>query len=463
MAGIFQGLELAKRALLSHQYALTTAGHNIANAGTPGYSRQRVDLVATDPFQDAIAQYGTGVKIDNVRHIRDAFLTAQYRQGSDQLGRWSQLNTALQEVENIFLEPSDTGFNAALTKFFDAWHTLAQNPESSASRAAVRDQAEVVTSAFHQMSARLDTLGRSLDKDIAGRVQYINGIASDLARLNQEIARSEIGGSMANDLRDRRDYLIDELSKNVNVTVLEERNGITRIFIGSMELVENSSYSPLTATTTGTGTQTRTSLLWQGTQVPISFAGGELAGLLEARDELIPEYQQQLDTLAATFVEQVNAVHSTGYALDGQSGYMFFDPTRRSARDISLSIRITESLNNIAASQSGGPGDNSNAIAIANLQNSLVMTNNTTTFNEFFAQIVGTVGIRSAESGDAMTNADLVLQQIEANRQSVQGVSLDEEMANLIKAQHAYDAAAKVVATLDSALNTLINDMGVGR
>lgn len=463
MAGIFQGLELAKRALLSHQFSLTTAGHNIANAGTPGYSRQRVELVATDPFRDPNHQYGTGVRIASVRSIRDAFLTVQYRQGSDQLGRWTQLNRALQEVENIFLEPSDIGFNAALTKFFDAWHTLAQNPESSAGRAAVRDQAEVVTSAFHQMTARLDALGRSLDQDIAGRVQYINGIAADLARLNQEIARSEIGGSRANDLRDRRDFLIDELSKNVNVSVLEERTGLTRIFIGSMELVETASYTPLTFTTTGTGIQTRTTLLWQGTEVPLSFTGGELAGLLEARDRLLPEYQSKLDTLAATLVDQVNALHQTGYALDGQSGYVFFDPARRSARDITLHIRITESLNNIAASQSGGPGDNSNAIAIANLQNALVMTNNTTTFNEFYAQIVGIVGIRAAESADAMTNADLVLQQIEFSRQSIQGVSLDEEMANLVKAQHAYSAAAKVVATLDSALNTLINDMGIGR
>ncbi len=462
MSGIFQGLELAKRALLSQQYALSTTGHNIANANTPGYSRQRVHLTATNPLSNTLGQFGTGVKVATVRHVRDVFLMNQFRQGSESSGRWDELQRALSEVENIFLEPSETGFNEVLNEFFGAWHTLSQNPESSAGRSAVREQAELVANAFHQMAQGLDDLQRSLDIEVQGRVQKINQIAADLAGLNQKIARQELDGNLANDLRDRRDFLVDELSQYVNVNVLEESNGLTRVFIGSMELVEKSSYTALEVRHDTVNDLRISKLVWKGSSTELKFEGGELAGLVEARDRVIPEYRQQLDALVSAFVTEANALHTSGAALDGTTGHHFFDPLGLTADSIRLSSEVSNDLNMIAASQSGGPGDNANAIAIANLQNALTMNNGTSTFNEFFASLVGSVGVRTAEATDAKTNAELVLQQIEFSRQSVQGVSLDEEMANMIKAQHAYDAAARVVNAMDRALDTLINEMGVG-
>ncbi|GAB4317044.1 MAG: flagellar hook-associated protein FlgK [Candidatus Zixiibacteriota bacterium] len=462
MSGIFQGLELGKRALLSQQYALSTIGHNIANANTPGYSRQRVHLTATNPLSNTIGQFGTGVQVATVRHVRDVFLTNQYRQGSESSGRWDELQRALSEIENIFLEPSETGFNEVLNEFFGAWHTLSQNPESSAGRAAVREQATLVANAFQQIARGLDDLQRSLDLEVQGRVGKINQIAADLAGLNQEVARQELGGNLANDLRDRRDLLVDELSRYVNASVLEEPNGVTRVFIGSMELVEKSYYTPLEIQYDTVNDLRISKLVWKGTSNELKFEGGELAGLVEARDKLVPEYRAKLDQLVASFVTEINTLHINGAALDGTTGHAFFDPLGLTADTIRLSSDISNDLNMIAASQSGGPGDNANAIAIANLQNSLTMNNGTSTFNEFFAGLVGSIGVRSSEATDAKTNAELVLQQIEFSRQSVQGVSLDEEMANLIRAQHAYDAAARVVNAMDQALETLINDMGVG-
>lgn len=461
MLGAFQGLELGKRALLSHQYDLTTIGHNIANANTPGYTRQRLELTSTDPFVNTIGTFGTGVKIATVQQIRDIFLTNQYRQGNSSLGRWSQRERAMNEVENIFLEPSDTGFNATLSQFFDAWHTLSQNPESSAGRAAVREQATLVVSSFHQLASRLDSLQKSLDDEIAGRVTDINRMAKDLADLNQQIGRQELGGDTANDLRDRRDQIIDDLSKIVGVNVVPEAHGVVRVFVGSMELVEKGSYSPLTTKTVYQDQSKRTSVVWQGTSNAVTFTGGDIAGLVESRDQLVSEYRSTLDELASNFVTQINTLHRSGYALDGTTGHNFFDPEGLTADKIALSPDITVDSNHIAASQSGGPGDNANAIAIANLQNALTMNNGTSTFNDFFAGLTGIVGVRSSEAIDAAKNADLSLQQVEFSRQSVQGVSLDEEMANLIKAQHAYDAAAKVITTMDSAIDTIINKMGV--
>jgi len=294
-------------------------------------------------------------------------------------------------------------------------------------------------------------------------VTKINRLGENIAELNRQIARSELGGNKANDLRDRRDQLIDELSQYADVRTIEMKNGVERVFLGSMELVEQSSYNPLATVTVGAGDQTLTTVVWQGGQVPVTVGGGELAGLLEARDELLPQYRSQLDELAASFVQQVNTLHRTGYGLDGATGRDFFMSTGTTADDIALSSDVQNDLNRIGASLSGGPGDNAVALSIANLQKGLTMNAGTSTFNDFYAKIVGTVGVRSSEANDAKTNAELVLQQIEFSRQSVQGVSLDEETISLIKAQQAYSAAAKVVATIDSAINTLINDMGVGR
>jgi len=461
MLGAFQGLDIGKRALLSHQYDLTTIGHNIANANTPGYSRQRLSLTTNDPYVSTIGTFGTGVRVNTVQQIRDIFLTNQYREGNAGLGRWSQRQRAMTEVENIFLEPSDTGFNSALSEFFDTWHTLSQNPESSAGRAAVREQAALVINSFHQLARRLDDLEASLNDEIGGRVDDINRLAANLAELNKQIGRQELGGDTANDLRDRRDQMIDELSRKVDINVIPEKNGVVRIFVGTMELVEKGSFSPIGTELTFQNQMKRTAVVWQGTSNSISFNGGELAGLTESRDQLVTEYRDMLNELTAAFVTEINNLHVSGYALDGTTGHYFFDPNGLTADQIALAPDITSDLNNIAASQSGGPGDNANSIAIANLQNALVLSNGTSTFNDFFAGLTGMVGVRSAEATDAATNADLVLQQVEFSRQSVQGVSLDEEMANLIKAQHAYDAAARVITAMDSALDTIINDMGV--
>ncbi|HUU44626.1 MAG TPA: flagellar hook-associated protein FlgK [Acidobacteriota bacterium] len=462
MSSIFQGLELAKRALLSHQYSLTTAGHNIANASTPGYSRQRVQLTATDPFISTVGAVGTGVRVATVRHVRDLFLTGQYRQTNDELGRWTAMERGLREVENVLQEPSDIGFNAVLSEFFASWQTLSQNPESSAARAAVREQAATLGNTFHQLSRRLTDLERAVDRDVSDKIAYVNQVTVQVANLNREITRGEVGGQMANDLRDRRDRLIDELSQVVNVSTLETTKGAARVFIGAMEIVGEVSYTELDTRLDAAGSLTHATIIWKDSALSVNVQGGEIGGLLETRDQLVPAYRSMLDDLASAIISEVNALHTTGTALDGTTGNFFFDPMRVTAADISLDSAVMGDLNKIAASQSGAVGDNANAIAIANLQNLSVLNGNVATFADYYAQIVSSAGRRSAEAIDARTNAEMVVEQVEMSRQSVQGVSLDEEMADLIKAQHAYDAAARVITTIDHALDTLINGMGIG-
>lgn len=463
MPSIFQGLELAKQALLSQQFTLNTIGHNIANAATPGYSRQRVHLTTADPVNSPVGPLGTGTQVAWVRSQRDLFLTGQYRQANEQRGRWEMLERSLSQVEIIFNEPSDQGLNRVLGDFFAAWHTLSQNPESSAARASVREQATTLTNTFRQLSRRLDDLERGLDQQVGDKVAYINQTASEISLLNKEIGRSEIGGKQANDLRDRRDYLIDQLSSVVNVRTLNTKQGYTRVFLGSMEIVGGINYTSLGTKTVKIGTMTRETVVWKSTSITVKLTGGELSGLQAARDDRIPAYRGMLDDLAASVVAQINQAHASGFSLDGTTGINFFNPNGVTAASIEVDTGVRNDLTRISASLSGAVGDNANAIIIANLQNSLVLNDGTATFSDFYAQIIGGVGRNSADAINEKANSDLVLKQIEFSRQSIQGVSLDEEMINLIKAQHAYDAAARVIATIDRALNTLINDMGVGR
>jgi flagellar hook-associated protein 1 FlgK len=341
-------------------------------------------------------------------------------------------------------------------EFFATWQTLSQNPESSASRAAVREQATTLVNTFHHLSRRLSDLERSLNQEVTGKVSQINQMSSEIAGLNREIGRHELSGTAANDLRDRRDLLIDQLSGIVNVNVLENAQGNARVFLGSMEIVGGTAYTELSTMSVNAGTQSHSEIVWKNSTLTVDIKGGELTGLLEARDQLVPSFRAMLDDLAGALVAQVNALHTSGTGLDGTTGDEFFAPGNVTAANITLDNSVLGDLNKIAASQSGAIGDNANAIAIANLQNALGLNNNTSTFSDYYAQLVSSAGRRSAEAMDAKSTSELVIQQIEFSRQSVQGVSLDEEMAELIKAQHAYDAAARVITTMDRALDTLM-------
>jgi flagellar hook-associated protein 1 FlgK len=202
-------------------------------------------------------------------------------------------------------------------------------------------------------------------------------------------------------------------------------------------------------------------LVWEGTEVTLENSNGQLRGLIDARDEMIPGYIAELDRLARTIVEQVNAIHVTGFGENGSTGVAFFDPDCLEAGNIRLNREITADSSRIAASLSGEAGDQQIAIAIAGLQDVEVMDGNTLTMNDYYNALVGTIGSDSNAASSFAANYELLVQQIDYTRQSIQGVSLDEEMTNMIKYQQAFDAAARVVTTMDQALDTVISGMGI--
>jgi flagellar hook-associated protein 1 FlgK len=463
MSGLFQGLEIGKRALLTHQLTMNTIGHNVANVNTPGYTRQRTMVSSAFPNQTANYIIGNGVNVDTITQVRDLFLTSQYRRESKSLGEWSYKEKGLAQIETFFAEPNDESLGDVLNQFWSGWLDLSNNPESSAARSAVATQANTVANSFHSLDRQLREMQASADMDVVARVDDINRISVEIANLNRLVVSEEISGNRANDLRDQRDYLIDNLSKLVDVTTREKENGAVTVYISGLAIVENADTFQLGTRVDSSGEVVRHNIVWQNTKSQVKITGGELKGALSTRDELIPQYMNQLDQMAATIVREVNRLHSSGTGLDGTGDRNFFNSAYTSAATIRVEQAIADDPTLIAASLSGAPGDNANALAISDLRNEMTMAYGRMSITEFYNSLIGDIGIESHEAQTYKGNFEVLINQIENSRQSVQGVSLDEEMAELVRQQHAYDAAARMITYIDSALDTLINGMGVTR
>jgi flagellar hook-associated protein 1 FlgK len=255
--------------------------------------------------------------------------------------------------------------------------------------------------------------------------------------------------------------MIDELSAIVDVNTIESDNGSVRVMIGALEIVTGLDTIPIETRVINNQGKREHELVWKGTAVSIRNVNGELKGLLDARDEMVPRYLEELGQIARTLVEQVNGIHRNGFGLDGSTGANFFDPRFLDADSIRVNQDLINAPEKIAASQGGEVGDGSMALAIQNLRNSRVMVSGTTSINDYYDSLVGSLGVESHQAMSYVENYSLLVQEIENSRQSVQGVSLDEEMANMIKFQHAYDAAARVITTMDEALDVVISRMGI--
>jgi flagellar hook-associated protein 1 FlgK len=464
MYGVNIGFEIGKRALLSAQYGLNTTGHNIANANTPGFTRQQVMMVTTQPFEFSNMQFGTGTKVDSVRRLRTEFLDEQFRQETQRKGRWETLSYSWGQIERVFAEPSDDGFASILEDFWNSWQDLSIDPESMAARAAVKEHAHLLINGFNQLSRQLSDLQTSVNDDITKSVDHINEIGNEIAALNETIHTAEMSGQQANDLRDRRDLLVDVLSDYVNVDVIEQPNGYLTVFIGSMAFVDSTTCSSLEAVPKTVGSTVVHQIKFSNSDVDPEIVNGKLAGYIEIRDEILLERHSEIDQLALNLVDKLNEIHNQGVGLNGQTNIDFFDANTTGAIDIKLNDLIIGDDSYIAASLNGEVGDNSNALNIAGLRNDSIMLNGNSTLNEYYNSIVGVIGIKTREAISMATNQEALVFHIENNKESIEGVSLDEEMTNMIKYQHAYEAAARVITAMDEALNTVINGMGlVGR
>jgi len=455
----FLGLETARRGLATARVGMDVTGHNVANANTTGYTRQRANQVASDPYtmpsmgKPVIAlQLGTGVLVSEIRRVRDNFLDGQIRTETSKLGYWQAQSDALSEIETVFSEPSDDGLSALLENFWSSWQELSKNAESTPIRTALLQNAISLANGFNHTYSQLETIKGDLNQLTEIYVDDINSKARQIEDLNKQIILITAAGDQPNDLLDKRDLLLDEMAELTNFTVTNLEDGSIQVQVGSLTLVDGASCpDQLDAS----------SLDW--TEV----TSGALAGINQALNKL-QGYEDSLNNLVGELINQVNTLHSSGYDVDGNavSGTdyeMFF--TGSNASDIKVNSYIEGDVTKIAASSIGntdpnwGPANGNNALLIAQLQ--YATTIDGTTFDNYFNNLITKLGVESQE-GERMTeNQQVLVNQLTSRRESISGVSLDEEMTNLIQYQYAYQGAARVVTVLDSLLDTLINRMAV--
>jgi flagellar hook-associated protein 1 FlgK len=456
MSGLFTMLSTSSRSLEAQRYGLDATGQNIANVNTPGYSRRVVDLAAIPPTSQQL-NAGGGVEVLDIRRLRDRFFDRRLFQENPRQHRESALADALSVVETGFGD-ANTTLNPRITAFFDAFSGLAQAPTSSAARADVLSRGQALAGEIRATDGRLQAAQLDADGRIRAAVDEINALANRLAAINKEIDRGAPSGTLV--LRDQQTEIVRELSSLIDVEVIDHPSGTVQVSFGRGQplVVANVAY-PVTIQNEAT---TGFARLYSGvTDVTDAIAGGRTAGLIAARDVNIPGYRSQLDTMAYELAAQVNALHDAGFTLGGVDAPPFFTPLAApagAAAAIAVNPAVVADTGLIAAgSVAATPGDNGTARSIAQLRDARVLSGNTATFTGYYTDLVYSVG---ADRSSALTERELrteVVRQIENLRESVSGVSLDEEAAAMMRYQRAYEANARFFTTINETLDVLLN------
>jgi flagellar hook-associated protein 1 len=457
MADLFGSLTMAARALQSQQVGLDVVGQNIANVNTAGYARRALDLSAVPPADNLSA--GGGVEVTTIRAIRDQFLERRLRLERPAEGRESALADTLSVVEAA-LGSSGSSVDASLNAFFDAWSDLSQDPTSSTMRQAVIVQSTALSTAFNDMAARFHDVRKQADDGVRGAVDDINQLVGRIAALNDSIARAGGTGPMSASLQDQQGEAIKALSELVDIDVLQNKTGGVDVsFANGRALVIG--VTPYTIDV-GANAEGMAQLSSGGADVTGEISGGRLAGLLSARDVVVPRYQEQLDTIAYRLSQEVNALHQAGYDLNGNSGANVFQPLASvtgAAAALRLDAALAANPRLVAAAAAPTAGDNVVARQMAALRDARVF-NGTGTFNDAWADLTYAVGQDSASAVAEQQSRKEIVAQVESLRDAVSGVSLDEEAMMMMKFQRAYEANARFFSTVDSAISTLLNLVG---
>jgi flagellar hook-associated protein 1 FlgK len=351
--------------------------------------------------------------------------------------------------------------------FWNSWQELANNPEDSYARLGVREAGRWLGQHMNLVADSLEALRYNMDEAAVTVVSQINDYANRLAEVNADISGAMKVGNQPNDQLDRRDQLLMELAELVNINVVEDKsNGTVSVYISGDNLLTDTTVREITIEEESTGDSTTSNFFWDGTKRELEVQGGLLKGFLDSRDEVVQPVIDRMDELAATIIEKVNEVHEAGVGLDGTSGNSFFEAytapdgsNRGAARNLKLAQIIENNLDKIAAAEVGGtlPGDNTNALAMADLRHSRIMENGSLTINDYYSETIAEVGFATRRAAIRQENHKLARDQFRNMRDSATGVSLDEEMTRLIRFQHSYQASARLVKMADTLLNTLVN------
>lgn len=473
MLGLFGTLNLGTRALQTQQTGVEIAGQNLANINNPAYARQRINLQTSPTVTTPVGPQGTGVQVASIQQIRDAFLDGQIQDETSVGGYWEAQQNGLGSAQTAlgeFLDSSASSVNGAadagsaatakglsiqLAQLFNAFQSVASNPTSLVNRQALVNQAQNLTGTFNQIATRLDTVRNTLNTGIGNDVASANQLLTEIAGLNREIADAETpGGGPANDLRDERQQKLEALAKLVNFQSTSNPDGTLNVSINGTLLISGRQALDQLQTYDAGGGQVLVRTASSGTALDLT--GGSIAGAIGARDGTLADLAKGLDTLASQIATQINSVYRTGYDLNGNTGADFFTGTSAATLGVNSALQADPAKVQ-AAGVSGAAGDNAVALALAQMATARQAGLNNQTFSDAYGQLVVQFGNGLAKANDQMANHDSVQAMLLNRRDSVSGVSMEEEMSNLIGFQKAYQAAARIVTTVDQMLDELLN------
>ncbi|TYP86309.1 flagellar hook-associated protein FlgK [Blastococcus xanthinilyticus] len=459
----FSGLNTATTSLWAQRRALDVTGQNISNVNTEGYSRQRVDMraiggSAVPAFYSTGSGIGGGVNADEVTRIRDAFLEGRGHTEHANSARLVAETDAYELVEQSFREPGTTGLQNLMSDMWRGWQDVANKPEDPAARGQVLKRLETLVGGLHFSRAQLDGQWEQTRENLGVLVDDVNAAAETIAKLNTAILRASQSGLPANDLTDQRDALVMKLADQVGVSVVPRNGGVVDVIVGSVTLVAGGQASKLAVAGTIDPTATAGDpprIVTATGALPVTV-GGTAGGQLHSLNSVLPTYRAELDGVAADLATTLNTAHAAGFDLGGVAGGPLLGSSGGPITAASITVVLTEP-EKIAAS-SIGPGtpnlDHGNADALAQLGSGVGSPDTR------YRRMIVELGVQSAVSQRNLGIQSVITGQVDAARESVAGVNLDEEMTNMLSFQHAYSAAGRLVTAIDEMLDVLINRTG---
>lgn len=450
------GLWSAVSALAANQAAEQVTANNVANANTPGYSREVPVLTENPPEQIGNLLFGTGVDLQTVQSVQDGVLAIRIQQQQQTAGQLDSYLNSLQPAQQLFNEAQGAGLETAIGNFFNSLQQLSTNPTDLPTRQGVLNAAQTLASTFNQISSALAGQQTDLNQQVTQTVGEINSLTSQIAGLNTQIGGMPPGSSGADMLNDQRTELISQLSNLVDVSDINTNGGqVTLTTASGAALVVGGTSMPLsTALNASTGMQDVFDS--QGNDLTTKIQSGELGGLIQARDTALPQMRTQLDAMAAGIAAAVNTQNAAGYTLAGAAGGNFFTPPPAGGvgAAAAMSVAITDPTL-IAASSDGTPGGNGNAVALAQLRQQNIVAGQPV--DSYYADFVSSIGSEIQNATTQQQANNQVLTQLQNQQGAISGVSLDEEAANLMKYQQAYEANARVVTVIDQLTQYAVN------
>jgi flagellar hook-associated protein 1 len=455
MGTLSGSMSIVLGSLQADEGALAVTTNNLANANTPGYDRQIVQLSENGAIVQGNLVFGDGVTLGQAQTVRSNILQIQLNQETQQTGQLGSFLDGMDQVQTLFNETAGTGLQTPLSAFFSSLQQLSTNPSDSSLRTGVITAAQNLASAFNQASSALTTQQSNLNLSVQQSVGQINALTGQVAQLNDQISGMTKAGEDASTLIEQRDTELNNLSNLIGINVISGQEGDITVTTGngSPLIVGDQSYALDTQTNTTNGMQ---DVYSQGQDITSQISAGQLGGQINVRDQQIPSILGQLDTLAASIETAVNTQSTKGFDLNGKPGTALFSapPAGISGAAGSMSVAISDpSL--VAASSDGTPGSNGNANLLAAIANQAI-TNGQTPAN-YYSGMVFQIGNAVSNATAEQTAAGQVTQQIQNQIGALSGVSLNEEAANLTKFQQAYDASARVVTIISNMMDEAIN------